>query len=273
MLQELTVRYRDYAVWQRRELQGDLLEAHLTYWKQHLANAPYLDLSTDHPRPATQSFQGRRQPLELPPTLTAALNDLSQREGVTLFMTLFAAFQLLLYRYTGQEDIIVGAPVANREQSEIEGVIGFFVNTLALRVDLSGQPSFRELLQRAREVCLDAYAHQAVPFEKVVEALNPRRDLNRNPIFQTMLVLQNTPRRRAAPPGIGLQPIEIDNQTAQFDLSLYLREREGTLRGFIEYATELFDQATIERMTGHFQTLLEGIRHRCRPLHRGAADD
>ena len=256
-LPELTVRYREYAVWQRRQLQGDVLEAHLAYWKQQLADAPYLDLSMDRPRPATQGFHGGRQPLELPPALTAALNDLSKREGVTLFMTLLAAFQLLLYRHTGQEDIIVAAPVANREQRGIEGVIGFFVNTIALRVNLSGQPSFKELLRRAREVCLCAYAHQAAPFEKVVAALNPRRELNRNPIFQTMLVLQNTPRRPANPPGIRLESIEIDNQTAQFDLSLYLREREGKLLGFIEYSVDLFDAATIARMAGHYHALLE----------------
>lgn len=256
---ELTVGYREYAVWQRERLQGDLLDAQVAYWRRQLADAPYLDLSTDRPRPAKQSFHGGRQQLTLPPTLTAALNDLSKREEVTLFMTLLAAFQLLLHRYTGQEDIIVGSPVANRERTEIEGVIGFFVNTLPLRTDLSGQPSFKELLGRAREVCLDAYAHQALPFEKSVEALNPRRDLNHNPFFQTMFVWQNTPGHFVNPPGIRIEPIEIDNETAQFDLSLYLREREGRLLGFFEYSVELFDPATIARAAGHFQTLLESI--------------
>ncbi|HEY7221354.1 MAG TPA: amino acid adenylation domain-containing protein, partial [Candidatus Binatia bacterium] len=258
VLAEPTVRYREYALWQRQQLQDDLLETHLVYWREQLADAPWLDLSTDRPRPVEQTFRGGRQPLELSSALTAAVNDLSRREGATLFMTLLAAFQLLLHRYTGQEDIVVGTPVANREHRGFEDGIGIFVNTLALRVDLSGQPSFKELLHRVREVCLDAYAHQVAPFEKIVEALNPQRELNRNPIFQTMLVLQNTPRSSIDPPaGIRLEPIEIDNQTAQFDLSLYLREREGKLLGFIEYSADLFDAAPIGRMAGHYRTLLE----------------
>ena len=258
-LPNLLVRYRDYAAWQRAQLHGEVMATDLAFWRKQLAAAPRLELSTDRPRPRLQTFRGARQEISLTESVTATLNQLSQHEGVTLFMTLLAAFQVLLYRYSGQEDIIVGAPVANRDQTGIEGVIGFFVNTLALRVDLSGQPSFKELLRRVREVCLDAYAHQAAPFEKVVEALNLRRELNRNPIFQTMLVLQNTPRRPFDPPGIRLESIEIDNQTAQFDLSLYLRERDGKLIGFFEYSTDLFNPATIARMAGHFQILSASI--------------
>ena len=257
-LAEPALRYRDYALWQRQQLRDSPLAPHLAYWTEKLMDAPDLDLSTDRPRPTQQSFRGGRQPFELSSALTAAVNDLSRREGATLFMTLLAAFQLLLHRYSGQEDIVIGTPVANREHCAFEDVIGFFVNTLALRVDLSGRPSFKELLQRVREICLDAYAHPAAPFEKIVEALNPRRELKRNPIFQAMLVLQNTPRGSIDPPaGSRLEPIEIDNQTTQFDLSLYLREREGKLLGFIEYPADLFDAATIERMAGHYQTLLE----------------
>ena len=258
-LPKLLVRYRDYAAWQRAQFHGEVMATDLAFWRKQLAAAPRLELSTDRPRPRLQTFRGARQEISLTESVTATLNQLSQHEGVTLFMTLLAAFQVLLYRYSGQEDIIVGAPVANRDQSGIEGVIGFFVNTLALRVDLSDQPSFKELLRRVREVCLDAYAHQAAPFEKVVEALNLRRELNRNPIFQTMLVLQNTPRRPVDPPGIRLESIEIDNQTAQFDLSLYLRERDGKLIGFFEYSTDLFNPATIARMAGHFQILSASI--------------
>ena len=258
-LPKLLVRYRDYAAWQRAQFHGEVMATDLAFWRKQLAAAPRLELSTDRPRPRLQTFRGARQEISLTESVTATLNQLSQHEGVTLFMTLLAAFQVLLYRYSGQEDIIVGAPVANRDQSGIEGVIGFLVNTLALRVDLSGQPSFKELLRRVREVCLDAYAHQAAPFEKVVEALNLRRELNRNPIFQTMLVLQNTPRRPFDPPGIRLESIEIDNQTAQFDLSLYLRERDGKLIGFFEYSTDLFNSATIARMAGHFQILSASI--------------
>jgi Condensation domain/AMP-binding enzyme/TubC N-terminal docking domain len=258
-LPSLLVRYRDYAAWQRAQLHGEVMATDLAFWRKQLAAAPRLELSTDRPRPRLQTFRGARQEVSLTESVTASLNQLSEHEGVTLFMTLLAAFQVLLYRYSGQEDITVGAPVANRDQSGIEGVIGFFVNTLALRVDLSGQPSFKELLRRVREVCLDAYAHQAAPFEKVVEALNLRRELNRNPIFQAMLVLQNTPRRPFVPPGIRLESIEIDNQTAQFDLSLYLRERDGKLIGFFEYSTDLFDPATIARMAGHFQILSASI--------------
>ena len=258
-LQELAVQYADYAVWQREWLQGEALEAHLSYWRKQLESLPVLGLPTDHPRPAKQSFRGARQPLSLSESLTKAVNELSGREGVTQFMTLLAAFQVLLYRYSGQEDVVVGLPIANRNRPEVEGLIGFFVNTLVLRSDFCGNPSFREFLLRVRDVCLGAYAHQDLPFEKLVEELRPDRDLSRNPLFQVMFVLQNTPRPFLQTAGLSIERIDILPATSLFDLSMYLRERDGKLIGFFEYNTDLFEASTIERMVGHFKTLLEGI--------------
>ena len=259
-LPELPVQYADYAVWQREWLQGEVLECQLSYWKQHLGvGLPVLSLPTNRPRPPIQSFRGARQQVALPESLTTALNELSQREGVTLFMTLLAAFQTLLYRYTGEEDIVVGSPIANRTRTEVEELIGLFVNTLALRTDLSGKPTFRELLFRVRDVCFGAYTHQDLPFEKVVEELQPERDLSRNPLFQVMFILQNAPRPLPNLSGISFARMDIDSKTSKFELTLSLRERERRLIGFFEYSTDLFDRSTIERMIAHFQTLLEGI--------------
>jgi acyl carrier protein len=194
LLPELPIQYADFTLWQRAWLRGEVLEAQLSYWRRQLAAAPItLELPTDRPRPALQTFRGRTQALLLPEALSGALKALSQQEGVTLFMTLLAAFKVLLFRYTGQDDIVVGTPIANRNRGEIEGLIGFFVNTLVLRTDLRGNPSFRELLHRVRKVTLGAYAHQDLPFEVLVEKLQPERDLSRNPLFQIMFVLQNAP--------------------------------------------------------------------------------
>jgi amino acid adenylation domain-containing protein len=258
-MQDLPIQYADYAVWQREWLQGEVLETQLSYWRKQLENLPPLSLPTGHPRPAKQSFQGARVPITLPQSVTTAVNELSRREGVTQFMTLLAAFQALLYRYTGQEDIVVGSPIANRNHTETEGLIGFFVNTLVLRADFSAKPTFKELLQRVRNVCLGGYAHQDLPFEKLVEELRPDRDLSRNPLFQVMFVLQNTPRPLPQPAGLGIERVDVLTATSPFDLSLYLRERDGKLIGFFEYNTDLFESSTIERMIGHFETLLEGI--------------
>ena len=194
-LPELSIQYADFAHWQQQWLQGDRLATHLAYWRQQLANVSPLQLATDWPRPALQTFRGARHPLAISAALLQALHDLSRRHGVTLFMTLLAAFQLLLHRYTDQDDIVVGSLIANRNRVETEGLIGFFVNTLVLRTDLSGNPSFRELLDRVREVALGAYSHQDLPFEKLLEALQPPRDLSRTPLFQVLFVLQNTPRQ------------------------------------------------------------------------------
>ena len=257
--EDLPIQYADYAAWQREWLQGDVLESQLSYWKEQLKELPILNLPTDHPRPAKQSFRGARQSLSLPESLTKAVNELSGREGVTQFMTLLAAFQVLLYRYSGQEDVVVGSPIANRNRTETEELIGFFVNTLVLRADLSEKPTFRELLQRVRDVCLEAYAHQDLPFEKLVEELRPERDLSRNPLFQVMFVLQNTPRPLPQAAGLSIERVDVLPATSLFDLSLYLRERDGKFIGFFEYNTDLFEPSTIERMIGHFETLLEGI--------------
>ena len=258
-LRELPVQYVDYAAWQRNWLHGEVLDKQLSYWKKQLKNLPILRLPTDRPRPPLQTFRGAHQPLELSQSLSHALTDLSRREGVTLFMTLLAAFQALLLRCTGQDDVIVGAPIAGRTRPEIEGLIGFFVNALALRSDLSGNPSFRELLIRVREVALEAYAHQDLPFEKLVEELQPQRDLSHSPVFQVMFALQNAPRHPIELPGLALTPVEINGDTAKFDMTLSIRDETEGLRGWLEYNTDLFDDATISRLLEHFRTLLDAI--------------
>ncbi|WP_086691624.1 amino acid adenylation domain-containing protein [Nostoc sp. T09] len=258
-LPELPIQYADFAVWQREYLQKERLASQMGYWKQQLGgNLPVLQLPTDRPRPAIQTSNGQRQSFELSSSLTQALKTLSQQEGVTLFMTLLAAFQTLLYRYTGQEDILVGSPIANRNRSEIEGLIGFFVNTLVLRTDLSGNPSFRELLKRVREVTLGAYTHQDLPFEQLVEELQPERNLSYSPIFQVMFALQNTPIEKLKLPGLTINLEEVATETSTFDLTLLLRETNKGLMGVFEYNSDLFDTETISRIQGHFQRLLEG---------------
>jgi len=257
---ELPIQYADFAYWQREWLSGEVLESQLAYWKQQLGGElPALELPTDRPRPPVQTYRGARQSFELSKDLTDALKALSRREGVTLFMTLLAAFKTLLYRYTGQEDVVVGSPIANRNRAEIEGLIGFFVNTLVLRSDLGGTPSFRELLGRVREVALGAYAHQDMPFERLVEQLQPERDMSYNPLFQMMFVLQNAPVPDWGFSGLALSPLEVDSKTAKFDLALSLTETEQILIGAFEYNTDLFDGATIARMVGHWRILLEAV--------------
>jgi amino acid adenylation domain-containing protein len=259
-LPELPIQYADFALWQREWLSGDVLDSQLAYWKQRLGGElPVLELPTDRPRPPVQTYRGASQSLELSKELTDALKALSQREGVTLFMTLLAAFKVLLYRYTGQEDVIVGSPIANRNWAEIEGLIGFFVNTLVLRSDLSGTPSFRELLGRVREVALGAYAYQDTPFEKLVEELQPERDISYNPLFQVMFVLQNAPMPDWGFSELTLNRQEISNKTAKFDFSLSMTETEQGLIGELEYNADLFDEVAVVRMLGHWQTLLEGV--------------
>ena len=259
-LVDLPIQYADFAVWQREWLQGEVLERQLSYWKKQLEGIPaVLNLPTDHPRPAVQSFRGKTQSIELSKELTEGLKALSRKEGVTLFMTLLAAFQTLLYRYTGQEDVVVGSPIANRNRSEIEGLIGFFVNTLVLRSNFSGNPTFKELLAQVREMALGAYAHQDLPFEKLVEELQPERSLSHSPLFQVMFVLQNAPSTAAKFEGLSASPVPIGAETAKFDLTLSMSETEEGLRGSLQYNTDLFDDATIARMSGHLQTLLEGI--------------
>jgi amino acid adenylation domain-containing protein len=259
-LHDLPVHYADFAQWQREWLQGAVLEGLLSYWKQQLAGAPFvLQLPTDHPRPPVQSFQGARHCLTLSSPLTAALRALSRREGVTLFMTLLAAFKTLLYRYTGQEDLLVGSPIANRNRAETEALIGFFVNTLVLRTDLSGNPRFTQLLGRVRDTALEAYAHQDLPFEKLVEELRPERSLSHAPLFQIMFALQSAPMPVLELPDLTASLLQIDYGVAKFDLTLDLSETPQGLSGWFEYNTTLFDAATIGRTAEHFRTLLEGI--------------
>ena len=259
VLAPLEIQYADFAARQRAWLTGPVLDEQLAYWKRQLAGAPSLiDLPTDRPRPAVQTYHGAHASFRLSASATAALHALGRRESATLFMTLLAAFQVLLHRYSRQDDISVGSPVANRNREETENLIGFFVNTLVLRTDLSGDPSFRELLARVREVALGAYSYQDLPFEKVVEAIDPERSLAHAPLFQVMFSLQNAP-GGSAMPGLEQTDLEIESRTSKFDLLLDMFEDAGTLHGTIEYKTDLFDAATIERMVGHFERLLAGI--------------
>jgi amino acid adenylation domain-containing protein len=258
-LNDLPIQYADFASWQRGWLQGEVLEGQLSYWKTQLEGAPRLQLPTDRPRPPVRSYRGGKRSFVLDKKLTDALTALSRQENVTLFMTLLAAFQLLLHRYTAQEDIVIGSPIAGRTRPEIESLIGFFVNTLVLRNDFSGNPTFREILSRVRKVCLDAYTHQDVPFEKLVEELRPERSLGQNPLFQVMFVLQNAPADTLRFAGLELSPIHGDGDQAKFDLTLTMREENEGLRAVLNYSADLFDGTTIDRMIGHFQTLVEGI--------------
>jgi aspartate racemase len=259
-LSEQPIQYADFAVWQRQWLSGEVLEKQLKYWKQQLVGAnPVLELPADRPRPPVQTYQGAKQSFIIPESLSQALSTLSQQEGVTLYMTLLAAFQTQLYRYTGQQDILVGSPIAGRNLSELEYLIGFFVNTLVLRTDMAGNPSFRELLQRVRNVAMSAYAYQDLPIDKLIDELQPERSLSYHPLFQVMFVLQNTPKQTFELPGLTLTPYDWDNVTSRFDLTLSITETEQGLQGLWEYNTDLFDACTISRMSGHFQTLLSGI--------------
>jgi amino acid adenylation domain-containing protein len=253
---DLPIQYADYAVWQRQWLEGNVLQEQLVYWKRQLADLPVLDLPTDLPRPAISSFLGARRFFTLSEDIVQPLAALGRATGTTMFMTLFAAFQVLLHRYSGQVDFAVGAPIASRTRTETEGLIGFFVNTLVLRADLSNQPSFRELLKRTRETTLAAYAHQDLPFERLVEEIQPSRDGTKNPLVQVMFALQNAPNQSVSVADSKIEVWEVERGTANFDLVVDLWELGGELGGRIEYSTELFHAATIERLLGHLSTLL-----------------
>ena len=259
-LAALPIQYSDFASWQRQWFQGETLNAQLAYWRQQLDTAPAsLSLPTDRPRPVTQQFRGSVRVFQLSPELSRALKTLSQRQGATLFMLLLAAFKLLLSRYAGSEDIVVGTPIANRNQTEIEGLIGCFVNMLALRTDLSGNPSFIELLARVRDVTLDAYTHQDLPFEKLVEELASQRSLSHTPLFQVTFVLQNAPMSALELTDLTVTPLDISTNSTKFDLTLTFEEKASQLVGCFEYNTDLFESTTIDRAIGHLQTLLEGV--------------
>jgi len=255
-LSELSTQYVDYAVWQREWLRDEALSEELNYWKGKLRNVTALELPTDRPRPAILGYRGAIQLFTIPDGLSRQLKNLSRREGSTLFMTLLAAFKALLYRYAGQEDLCVGTPISGRHHPEIEDLIGFFVNTLALRTDLSGNPSFRELIRREKMVALEAYTHQELPFEKLVDALSQSRDLSRTALFQVMFVMQNFVWDKLEVSEVTISGFEAWNRSAQFELTLTMQETAHGLGGEIEYSTDLFDDQTIQRMLGHFQALL-----------------
>ena len=259
-LPELPIQYADFAIWQRQWLSGEVLLSQLNYWQQQLEGAPeLLQLPTDRPRPNIQTHRGATQTFSLNIDLTQKLQTLSRESGTTLFMILQAAFATLLYRYSGQSDIVIGSPIANRHYSEIESLIGFFVNTLVLRTRFEDNPRFEKLLARVRETTLKAYEHQDVPFEQVVEALQPQRSLSHSPLFQVMFVLQNAPMGEVELPGVTLSELNLQSTIAKFDLTLSMSETDQGLVGSWQYNTDLFDGSTIERMVAHFQNLLSAI--------------
>ena len=258
---DLPVQYADYASWERTWLESEVLDQ-LTYWRSKLGGKlPFLELPTDRPRPALETYRGASTPVAVPAPLFASLVELSRREGVTLFMTLLAVFTTLLHRYSGQPDIIVETPIARRTHAAIENAIGCFINTFPLRSDLSGSPRFRDLLQQTRDTCIEAYDHQDLPFEKLVEVLRPERDLSHAPLFQAMLILNlQDPGHAVLSLGdVTATPVDVYTATSKFDLTLDLTESADGLSGVIEYNTDLFDAVTIERMAGHLNTLLAGV--------------
>ncbi|MEW6736885.1 MAG: amino acid adenylation domain-containing protein, partial [Acidobacteriota bacterium] len=259
-LPPLKIQYADFAYWQRQWLRGEVLQTQLSYWKRQLgSDLPVLQLPLDRPRTPLQNYQGAVKRFVLSKQLTEDLNVLSNQENVTLFMMLLAAFNVLLARYSNQNDISIGTPIAGRSRAEIEPLIGFFVNTLVMRTDLSGNPSLLELLARVREVCLAAYAHQDLPFERLVEELQPERNLSRTPLFQVMFVLQNTPISDFQLSDLTISPVVMENSSAKFDLMLLLAESKQGVSGTFEYNTDLFDETTITRLADHYENLLTGI--------------
>ncbi|HEY5812706.1 MAG TPA: condensation domain-containing protein, partial [Terrimicrobiaceae bacterium] len=260
-LPEPPAQYKDFARSQRACLKAENFDKQLAYWRKQLSGSPAtLELPSDRPRPAVQTFRGERHDFLLSRDLSKELKDLSRREGVTLFVTLLGAFQTLMYRYTRQEDIVIGSPVAQRNRREIENSIGLFVNTLALRTDLRGCPSFRELLKRVREVVMGALMHQDMPFEKLVESLKPRRDVSRHPFIDVLFVLHSARPDTVNFGGLRLEQVPINSGTAKFDLTVALTDlSDGSLSVEMEYSSDLFEASTIERMCRHFETLLEAI--------------
>lgn len=258
-LLSLSLQYADFAVWEQQFMMGEVLESQLSYWKQQLGGPlPVLELATDRPRPAVQTFRGTGWSWEIPKSLIEELKALNRQQNVTSFMVLLATFQTLLHCYTGQEDILVGFPIANHKWGETEGLIGFFVNTLPLRANLSGNPSFRGLLGRVRQATLDAYTHRDLPFEKLVESLKLERDLSRNPLFQVFIVQHTVPEALKLP-GLTLKHLNVENGIAKFDLSLWMIEEAEDLILHLRYNTDLFNATTIARMLEHFKRLLRHI--------------
>jgi surfactin family lipopeptide synthetase A len=258
-LPELPIQYGDYAAWQREWLTGDVLDAQLGYWRKRLAGTTVLDLPTDRPQPATKSYRGRHYKFLIPAAIPAALGVLGSTHGTTLFMTLLAAFNVLLHRYSSQNDICVGTPIANRSRPEVERLIGFFVNTLVLRAELSQSLTFVDLLARVRDTALGAYEHQDLPFESIVRELNVERSLSHHPFFDVMFVLEDSRLPHLAVAGVTLVPLAIEPQTAKFDLTLSMRITDDGLAGEFDYAAELFEAPTIERMASHLENLLRSV--------------
>jgi amino acid adenylation domain-containing protein len=258
-LPEPSIQYVDFALWQRQHLQGKALEQNLSYWKQKLADLPALDLPADYSRPAVQSYRGARLSVMLSKAVSESLETLCKREGVTRFMTLLAALKIMLHRYTGQDDIAVGAAISGRGRPEIEGLIGAFINALVLRTDLSGNPTFRELLSRVRKVCLEAYAHQDLPFEKLVEELQPKRELSRHPLFQVLFNMHNLPDRRMNMPGLAAEELLLSKPSSKFDLTLYAPEQGDGIRLDLVYNPELFTEVRMVAMLDQLKHLLEQI--------------
>ncbi|HEU4766139.1 MAG TPA: condensation domain-containing protein, partial [Pyrinomonadaceae bacterium] len=256
-LPEMAIQYKDYAVWQQQPFHQELFAQQLEYWKKQLAGLhPTIDLST-RPRPPVQSFRGSVEEFALPEKLSQSILELGQREGATLFMTLLTAFSVLLHRYTGRNDLVVGTDVANRNSSDTEGLIGFFINQLIVRAHTSGDPTFRELLRRLKDVALDGFANQELPFERLVAALQPERSLSYTPLFQVKLVVQNTPVEPIGLHGLTLEPFTVHNGTVGFDLILTVAESTNKLQGSLEYNTDIFDAAAIQRLLGHYETILK----------------
>jgi acyl carrier protein len=259
-LEELPIQYTDYTAWQREWMRGEVLDAHLDYWKKQLSGAPLrLRLPLDRPRSAAHTHRGNRLTLPLSPSLLGPLKELTSRSGTTLFMGLLAAFQTLLYRYTGQDDIVVGTAIAGRGRAEIESLIGFFINMLVMRTSLSGTPRFVDLLERVKETALGAYAHQELPFEKLVEVLQPQRDPGVSPLFQVAFGLQNTPTSYIELPGLEVRSVNFEEETVRYDLTLWIWELEDGLTAGWTYSTDLFDESTIRRMHQHYDALLLNI--------------
>jgi len=259
-LPELQVQYADFAFWQRKWLKGKTLENQIDYWRKQLKNIPpVLDFPLDFPRPSYQTSSGDYKLFNLPPVTREALNTISRQNNASLFMTMLAAFYILLQRYSGQDDICVGSPVANRNRAETEALIGFFVNTLVLRGDLSGNPSFPEFVERVKEMTLGAQAHQDLPFETLVEALQPQRDMSHSPLFQAMFVMNNAPVEKLQLSGLEISLLEFENKTTKFDLILNVTETEHGLQCKLEYNTDLFKSDTMDRLITHYKTLIDQI--------------
>ena len=259
-LAELKIQYADYAAWQRGWLQGENLEGQLSYWRDNLAGAPpLLKLPTDRPRPAIQTYRGAVESFMLAADVSNQLKAIGRRQNATLFMTLLAVFTVLLQRYTRQDDIVVATNVAKRNMPEIESLIGFFVDNLVLRADLSGNPTFVDLLARVQRICLDALAHQNIPFDKIVEDLKPERNLSYNPIFQVLFVLQNNPAPRLNLPNLSVSRTEYEGNAVQFDMAMDIFETDPGLLFKLRYNTDLFDGSTATRFMRHFRKLLESV--------------